>query len=82
LRRALRSAERLRDAAIFFALVSVNTPRFKSSASLSRVTLCDQRLDFFAVADFLKVVLLPALFRHEQAGTRTVRERCSAWQSP
>jgi hypothetical protein len=41
----------LSDAAIFFALVSLKTPRFRSSASLSRVTRCDHRFgdDFFAV---------------------------------
>jgi hypothetical protein len=33
----------LSDAAIFFALVSLKTPRLRSSASLSRVTRCDQR---------------------------------------
>jgi hypothetical protein len=43
LRRELRSAERFRDTAIFFALVSLNTPRLRSSASLCFVTRCDQR---------------------------------------
>jgi hypothetical protein len=33
----------LSEAAIFFALVSLKTPRFRSSASLSPVTRCDQR---------------------------------------
>ena len=51
MRRELCSAERLSDAAIFLALVCLKTPRFRSSASLSCVTRCDQRLgdDFFAV---------------------------------
>jgi len=42
----------LSDAAIFCALVSLKTPRFRSSASLSRVTRCDHRFD----DDFLAVV--------------------------
>jgi hypothetical protein len=33
----------LSEAAIFFALVSLNTPRLRSSASLCFVTRCDQR---------------------------------------
>lgn len=44
MRRELCSAERFREAAICFGLGSVNTPRRKSSASLSLVTRCDQRL--------------------------------------
>jgi hypothetical protein len=53
LRRELRSAERLSEAAIFFGSVCLNTPRFKSSASLSRVTRCDQRFGDALAADFL-----------------------------
>ena len=43
--------------AIFFALASLKTPRFRSSASLSRVTRCDHRFgdDFFAVVTFSRV---------------------------
>src|SRR5712671_6333687 len=41
LRRRLRSAERLSDAAIRFGLLSLNTPGSRSSALLSRVTRCD-----------------------------------------
>ncbi|MGY3354707.1 hypothetical protein ACVWZK_001370 [Bradyrhizobium sp. GM0.4] len=43
MRRALCSAERFNEAAISFALVSLNTPCLRSSASLSFVTRCDQR---------------------------------------
>jgi hypothetical protein len=43
LRRELRSAERFRDAAIFFGSVSLKTPCFRSSASLSLVTRSDHR---------------------------------------
>jgi hypothetical protein len=57
LRRELCSAERLSEAAIFFAFVSVKTPRFRSSASLSRVARCDQRFsDAFRVLDFRSAV--------------------------
>ena len=53
MRRELRSAERLSDAAIFFALVCLKTPCFRSSASLSCVTRCDQRFgDAFFGDDF------------------------------
>jgi hypothetical protein len=58
LRRELRSAERLSDAAIFFALVCLKTPCFRSSASLSCVTRCDQRFgDAFFGDDFLRAEL-------------------------
>lgn len=53
LRRELRSAERLSEAAIFFGSVSLKTPCFRSSASLSCVTRCDQRLGGDLVADDL-----------------------------
>jgi hypothetical protein len=43
LRRELCTAERFSEIAIFFALVSLNTPCLRSSASLSFVTRCDQR---------------------------------------
>src|SRR6185437_16342358 len=66
----MRSADRLSDAAIFFGSVSVKTPRFRSSASLSRVTRCDQRFDlaevFFRVVPVFRLagrVLRPAVFR-------------------
>jgi len=53
-----RSAERLSDAAIFFALVCLKTPCFRSSASLSCVTRCDQRFgDAFFSDDFLRAEL-------------------------
>jgi hypothetical protein len=53
----------LSDAAIFLALDSLKTPRFRSSASLSRVTRCDQRFgdDFFAVV--VRLLLRAAVFR-------------------
>jgi hypothetical protein len=58
LRRELRSAERLSDAAIFFGSVSLKTPCFRSSASLSRVTRCDQRFgDIFLGDGFLRAAL-------------------------
>jgi hypothetical protein len=57
LRRELRSAERLSDAAIFFGSVSLKTPCFRSSASLSLVTRCDHRLGDACLGDaFLRVV--------------------------
>jgi hypothetical protein len=43
LRRLLRSAERLSDAAICFGSRKVNTPPLRSSASLVSVTRFDQR---------------------------------------
>jgi hypothetical protein len=52
LRRELCSAERFSEVAIFFGLVSVNTPRLRSSASLSFVTRCDQR---FGAARFARL---------------------------
>src|SRR5216683_6456694 len=53
-----RSAERLSDAAIFFALVCLKTPCFRSSASLSCVTRCDQRFgDAFFGDDCLRAEL-------------------------
>jgi hypothetical protein len=45
LRRELCSADCFNDAAIFLALVSLNTPPFRSSASLCPVTSCGQRFD-------------------------------------
>jgi hypothetical protein len=58
LRRELRSAERLSEAAIFFGLVSLKTPCCRSSASLSRVTRCDQRFgEVFPAADFPRAKL-------------------------
>jgi hypothetical protein len=42
-RRELCSADRFSDAAIFFGSCNVNTPRLRSSASLSRLTRCDHR---------------------------------------
>jgi hypothetical protein len=44
------------------ALVNLNTPRFRSSASLSRVTRCDHRFgeDFFAVV--ARLVFRTAVF--------------------
>jgi hypothetical protein len=65
LRRELCSAERFSEVAIRFGSRKVNTPRFRSSASLSRVTRCDQRFGDalrFAGA-FRRVVVLPAVFR-------------------
>jgi hypothetical protein len=48
----------LSDAAIFFALVCLKTPCFRSSASLSSVTRCDQRFgDAFFGDDFLRAEL-------------------------
>jgi len=55
LRRELRSAERLSEAAIRFGFRGVKTPCFRSSASLSRVTRCDQRFEeAFLGDDFLR----------------------------
>jgi hypothetical protein len=48
LRRLLRSAERLSEAAIFFGLRCANTLLSRSSASLSLVTRADQRRPDFA----------------------------------
>jgi hypothetical protein len=83
LRRELRSAERLSEAAIFFGLVSLKTPCFRSSASLSRVTRCDQRFgDAFLAADFLRAELafrtrvLPVFLR--AAGLRVAVLRSGA----
>src|SRR6185437_3843254 len=56
----MRSADGLSDAAIFFGSVSVKTPCFRSSASLSRVTRCDQGFDFAAVFFRVAPVLLLA----------------------
>jgi hypothetical protein len=57
LRRDECSAERFSEAAIFFALVNLNTPRFRSSASLSCVTRCDQRFgDGFLAPVFRRAV--------------------------
>jgi hypothetical protein len=59
LRRELSSAERFRDAAIFFGSVSLKTPCFRSRASLSLVTRCDHRLgDAFLGDAFRRVVLV------------------------
>jgi hypothetical protein len=70
LRRELLSAERLSDAAIRLGSLSVKTPRFRSSASLSRVTRCDQRFgavffggDFVRAELALRAVVLRALLR-------------------
>src|SRR5207253_175494 len=49
LRRRLRCAERLSEAAIRFGSRQVNTPLLRSSASLSRVTRCDQRRAVLAI---------------------------------
>ena len=54
--------------AIFFALVCLNTPFLRSSASLSRVTRCDQR---FGEA-FLAPVLRRAVFAFRVAVFRPV----------
>ena len=59
LRRELCCAERLSEAAIFFGLVSLKTPCFRSSASLSLVTRRDQR--FGDELAFRAVVLRAAL---------------------
>lgn len=56
LRRELRSAERLSEAAIFFGSVSLKTPCLRSSASLPWVTRCDQRFGDGFAADFLAEV--------------------------
>jgi hypothetical protein len=53
----LRIAERFSDDAIFLALASLNTPRLRSSASLSRVTRCDQRFGVALRADGLRDVV-------------------------
>jgi hypothetical protein len=59
LRRELSSAERFRDAAIFFGSVSLKTPCFRSRASLSLVTRCDHRLGDACLGDaFRRVVLV------------------------
>src|SRR5262249_59192098 len=50
LRLLLRSAERLREAAMRFGSLSVKTPRSRSSASLFWVTRCDQRRPVAALA--------------------------------
>jgi hypothetical protein len=83
LRRELRSAERLSEAAIFFGLVSLNTPCRRSSASLSRVTRCDQRFgDVLLAADFrraerrLRTLALPIFLR--AAGLRVADVRARA----
>ncbi|KAJ8134864.1 hypothetical protein OY671_011923, partial [Metschnikowia pulcherrima] len=68
LRRELCPAERFSDEAIFLGSVCSNTPFLRCSASLSRVTRCDQRrfepfraADFRAGAFVAGVFLLPAL---------------------
>ena len=65
LRRELRSAERLSEAAIFFGSVSLKTPCLRSSASLPCVTRCDQRLGDGFVADFLADFLAEVCCRAE-----------------
>jgi hypothetical protein len=57
LRRELCSAERLSEAAIRFGSRNVKTPRRRSSASLSRLTRCDQRFGVF-LRGFRVVALL------------------------
>lgn len=62
MRRELLSAERFSDAAIFVALACLKTPRFRSIASLSRVTRCDQRFgDVFLDLDVFLDVLVATL---------------------
>jgi hypothetical protein len=60
LRRELRSAERLSDAAIFFALVCLKTPCFRSSALLSCVTRCGQRFGDAFFGDDFSALNLPS----------------------
>jgi hypothetical protein len=69
LRRELRSAERFNEAAIRFGSRIVKTPCCKSSASLSRVTRCDQRLD---------AAFRPAVFRALFFGTFCLLTMCEA----
>jgi hypothetical protein len=65
LRRELCSADRLRDAAIFFALVNLKTPRLRSSASLSCVTRCDHLLrEDFPAEDFFGDCRSAAVLAH------------------
>jgi len=79
----MRSAERLCDTAIFLGLVSLKKPCYRSSASLSRVTRCDQRFgEAFLVAAFFRAefafravvfaVFLRAMLRGVVLRVRTV----------
>jgi hypothetical protein len=71
----------LSEAAIFSGFVSLNTPCCRSSASLSRVTRCDQRFgDVLLAADFGRAerglparagfAFLPAVLRVADLRTR------------
>jgi hypothetical protein len=75
LRRELRSAERLSEAAIRFGSRKVKTPRLRSRASLSFVTRCDHRFDEDRVAVafrrfFAAVLLVRPAGRREVADLR------------
>jgi hypothetical protein len=70
----------LSEAAIFFGLVSLKTPSRRSSASLSRVTRCDQRFGVFPLAAdserAFRTLALPVFFR--AAGLRVAVLRARA----
>jgi hypothetical protein len=75
LRRVLRSAERLSEAAMRFGSRNVKTPRLRSRASLPWVTRWDHRFDDGLVpaafrADFLAVCLLRPAGRRKAADLR------------
>jgi hypothetical protein len=83
LARLLRSAERFSEAAIFFGSRSVNTPPFRSSASLVSVTRFDQprpprfaavlsrTLDVFALAFFATALAMTGPLWHAPLAIKT-----------
>jgi hypothetical protein len=66
LRRRLRSAERLSEAAMRLGSLPLNTPFWRSSASLSRVTRPDQYRVFFRGAALRRFDLRGAVFRLDE----------------
>ena len=92
MRRELCSAERFSEAAIRFGSRSVKTPCFRSSASLSLVTRCDQRFDDALLGDdFLRdelafravvlAVFLRAVLRVAGLRARAVFRRSAIFDS-